>query len=87
MGKGIVTVKGVKIDMAKIREVSERKLRRKIHLLTPIPEKKVERIEVKKEEIKKEVFSTVLLSISVTIYDHVPIVGIHITCINAQFEF
>lgn len=78
MGKGIVTVKGVKIDMTKIREVSERKCRRKIHLLTPIPEKKVEKIEVKKE-VKKEVFSTVLLSILVTIYiyDHVPIVGIH----------
>lgn len=83
MGKGIVTVKGVKIDMVKIREVSEKKCRRKIHLLTPIPEKKEEKI-VKKEEIKKEVFTTVLLSILVTIYDTVPIVGIHITCINTQ---
>lgn len=72
MGKGIVTVKGVKIDMVKIREVSEKKCRRKIHLLTPIPPKKEEKIEVKKEEIKKEVFSTVLLSILVTIYDMFP---------------
>ncbi|KAJ3707018.1 hypothetical protein LUZ61_010723 [Rhynchospora tenuis] len=54
VGKGIVTVKGVKIDVVKIREVSERKCRRKVELLTPIPEKKEEKKEVKKEVKKKE---------------------------------
>lgn len=63
MGKGIVTVKGVKIDVVKIREVSEKKCRRKVHLLTPIPERKAEKKEEKKEEKKKEVHTVIIYGI------------------------
>lgn len=48
--KGLVTVRGVGIDVMKLKERIERKTRKKIELLSPLPKKE----EVKKVEKKEE---------------------------------
>ncbi|OAY77117.1 hypothetical protein ACMD2_07029 [Ananas comosus] len=51
--KGLVTVRGVGIDVTKLKERIERKTRKKIELLSPLP-KKEEKKEEKKVEKKEE---------------------------------
>ncbi|XP_020085053.1 heavy metal-associated isoprenylated plant protein 4-like [Ananas comosus] len=66
--KGLVTVRGVGIDVTKLKERIERKTRKKIELLSPLP-KKEEKKEEKKVE-KKEEKKVEIKTINVRVYMH-----------------
>ncbi|XP_072955474.1 heavy metal-associated isoprenylated plant protein 4-like [Typha angustifolia] len=59
---GKVTVKGVKIDVKKIHERLEKKTRKKVELLSPLP-KKEEKPVVKEEKKKEEVVKTTVVKV------------------------